>query len=116
MEHLFDQIHGVCDAGFPYAAVVMALTVPDVCANLLLPPEAKAGGQSRRYQNWYRSHIEPVFPFITAADAWSLRCGVVHQGEMGNNKRTFDRVVFAYQDGFSDATLVRPRRLLSNPA
>ncbi|MEX6722989.1 hypothetical protein [Parapedomonas caeni] len=94
MEHIFDQIRGTLDAGFPYAAIMLALAVPDICANLSIGPEASTSNQGKRYKQWYRDHVVPVYSLLTDDDAWSLRCGVVHQGAFGNRQKQFDRAIF----------------------
>ncbi|MCZ4340417.1 hypothetical protein O4H52_02275 [Sphingomonadaceae bacterium G21617-S1] len=94
MDHIFDQIKGTLEAGFPYAAIMLALSVPDICASLALPANANDGAQKKRYLRWYRENVLPRFDVLSDEDVWSLRCGVVHEGAFGNKDKTFDRVIF----------------------
>jgi hypothetical protein len=94
MENILDQINGTLDAGFPYAALMLALAVPDICANLELPPEGKPDSQKSRYQRWFNKHLSKRIKHLSAEDCWHLRCGVVHQGQFGNKDQKFDRVFF----------------------
>ena len=98
MDHIIDQIRGTYDAGFEYAALVLALAAPDICANLALEPGANPSHQQKRYKTWFRENMEKREP-ISADDAWSLRCGVVHEGKFGNKDKKFDRVVFTLSGG-----------------
>src|SRR5260370_6400022 len=47
-----------------------------------------------QYKAWYRYYIGAQYPFLTDADCYSLRCGVVHQGQLGLPGSRFDRVMF----------------------
>ncbi len=95
MEEIFDEIQGALDAGFPYAAIMLALALPDVCASLALPSEAKEkSGVTSRYIKWYNDNVADHLQFLTAEDCFSLRCGVVHSGVMGNKDRKFERAFF----------------------
>lgn len=61
-----------------YLAVMLSLALPDVCAAL-----GKPDGRTRNkdYKKWYDKYLLDVFPFLSADDCYSLRCGVVHQGK-----------------------------------
>jgi hypothetical protein len=68
MEHLFDQIRGTLDAGFPYAAIALALSIPDVCANLSVDDKTKDSGQKSRYMRWFSDHAVSKITVLTAED------------------------------------------------
>jgi hypothetical protein len=99
MDHVIDQIKGTYDAGFPFAALMIALTVPDICANLELPPAATNERQQARYKRWFNANLATRITRITADDCWSLRCGVVHESVFGNKDQKFDRVFFTLGPG-----------------
>jgi len=64
-----------------YAAVTMALTIPDICAALETPSESV----KIRYKRWYNAYFSGRFPYMTDDDCFSLRNGVVHEGTFGTN-------------------------------
>lgn len=62
-----------------YAAVVLALTLPDVCVRL----EGLAGGAN--YKGWCATYVIPklnpsTHEFVSAKDLWGIRCAAVHEG------------------------------------
>lgn len=94
MDEIFDQIRGTFNAGFPYAAIALAVTVPDICANLLAPPNANPSHQKKRFIRWFDDHLAARFPMLDGEDFWSLRCGLTHAGKFGNGKGSYDRFYF----------------------
>ncbi len=92
MEAILEEIERALEARLYYLAVVMSLTLPDICAAL----ESEDGRTSRsRYTDWYDAHLAAEFPAMSAVDCYSLRCGVVHQGRLGvAGNQQFGRVIF----------------------
>lgn len=92
LEMILREIEGALDAELYYLALMLGLAIPDICGAL----ENESGWSTRdRYKAWYDAHLASLFPFMTADDCYSLRCGVVHQGRMGlKNKQTYSRVIF----------------------
>jgi hypothetical protein len=93
MEAITREIERALDAELYYLAVAVSLSLPDVCAGL----QSQSGqtGPSK-YRKWYDEWLAPQYPSLTAHDAYGLRCGVLHQGRMGNPKmQQFSRVIFA---------------------
>jgi hypothetical protein len=69
----------------------MTITLPDICAGL----ESDDGTtSSSKFKAWYRDNLEEHIPLLTDSDAYSLRCGIVHQGRLGHPKLQYDRLVF----------------------
>src|SRR4051812_29454408 len=77
-----------------YAALSLALMIPDICGSL----EEPGPGKSRmRYERWFKQWAEPKFTggfsgshvFISASDCYQLRCSLIHSGsaEIDPNKR-----------------------------
>lgn len=73
-----------------YAALSLALTMPDICGRLENP---KAGSQAR-FTAWfdkfllkrYQMKVGPMrelHTFLCGADCYALRCAFLHQGEFG---------------------------------
>ena len=68
-----------------YAAVVLALTLPDICGRLESPTTLS----KTRYVEWCRRFIEPRYTaptaigphtFLTGEDCYALRCSLLHEG------------------------------------
>jgi hypothetical protein len=73
-----------------YAALAVALTIPDVCASLESPDEESDGA---RYAAWFKTYLgdkyllsafnrrlDPTLPdFLTGAECYALRCAVLHE-------------------------------------
>jgi len=70
MEAITKEVENAIAAGLYYLAIVTALSLPDVCSAL----ESHDG--------------------ITSLDLYSLRCGVLHQGRLGNSRMQYGRVLF----------------------
>lgn len=71
-----------------YAALALALTMPDICGRLDTPTT----GSKARFEAWfdrfllkqYQSIVgvgQPLHTFLCAADCYALRCAFLHQGE-----------------------------------
>jgi hypothetical protein len=91
MEMMLREIERALEARLYYSAVIMALTLPDVCAAL---ESEDARTTKQRYMAWYRANIGAAYGFMTDEDCYSLRCGVVHQGRFGGHGMRYGRVVF----------------------
>jgi hypothetical protein len=90
-----------------YAALSLALMIPDICGSL----EDPGPGKSRvRYQRWWKQWIEPKYTtqnpdpltgqlhvWITDQQVYQLRCSLIHSGsdEIEEERRTgVDRFFF----------------------
>lgn len=68
-----------------YAALVLSLTMPDICGKLEFPKVSS----SERIKNWFdkylKKHNERIIPsgqtitFMTASDFYALRCAILHE-------------------------------------
>ncbi|MBC2731432.1 hypothetical protein [Thiobacillus sp.] len=86
MQNLIAAIHQSCAQENWYAALYMALTMPDICAKLEDPASKQSG---ERYQAWFNIYLKPTyksefhgpdFHFLTVGDLWALRCSLLHEG------------------------------------
>ena len=70
-----------------YAALVVALTLPDICG-YLDDPDQKS---SKRYVKWFNTYMTPKYTtevgakmekhtFLNGNDAYALRCAYLHSG------------------------------------
>jgi len=90
---LLKEINTAAANGLPFLAVAMAVALPDICASL-----ASADGQTtgKRYKRWCAENLAGgEFSFVTPADLYSMRCGVLHNGRFGDLKHNVERVIFA---------------------
>lgn len=92
METVLGEIERALNAELYYLAVVLALTLPDMCAAL----ESDDGRTTPdKYKAWYDANLAGDLGWLTAADCYSIRCGVVHQGRLGFPGKQFARVIFS---------------------
>lgn len=98
LEYLIDEIHRALKARLFYAAVMLALAVPGICATLEMPD-----GWSGRdeYKDWFRRHLADKLTTMTADDCYMLRCGVVHTGRSDIRSRGGLPIMFTFpMDGW----------------
>lgn len=101
IEKITNEITGLLRDGYPYSALGIALTLPDICGNIAYP-ETKVG---MHYKKWYdeyvlpKSAIRPEEGFITVDGevCYKLRCAYLHSGnfELGNGDGVKDIEKFA---------------------
>jgi hypothetical protein len=75
MEELLLSIQKSIEAANWYAALCLALIIPDICGKL----ENKHGIQ-KRYEEWYETYLNDYHGMLTASDCYSLRCAYLHEG------------------------------------
>lgn len=90
METILEEIESAAKSDLWYAALVLTLTLPDICAWLEAPVGASTSRQKSRYIRWCNKNFNNVSLDGTAC--WDLRSGVVHQGMYRN--RSYDRIIF----------------------
>ena len=91
LSSLLSEIKAGVEAGFYLMPVILAATLPDVCAAL----EANDGRTSQqRYKEWYDAWASDILTNFTAEDCYSFRCGVVHQGRLGDMQSSYNRAIF----------------------
>lgn len=86
MQSLIAAVNQCCSQQNWYAALYMALTMPDICAKLEDPDSKESG---KRYRAWFDIYLKPTykspfhgpdFHFLNAGDLWALRCSLLHEG------------------------------------
>ena len=100
-----------------YAALSLALSLPDICSSIENPGPGKS---KNRYIKWCKAWVEPKFThqlgpdrglhvFLSAEDCYKLRCSLVHSGSAeidANNEgiriraEFFDATVGAHLNSF----------------
>lgn len=87
MDHLIGAVEKAIDEQNWYAALSLALTLPDICAKM----EAPTQGSAKRYAAWANIHFAPKYThrigadriehiFLSGNDLYALRCAVLHEG------------------------------------
>lgn len=76
-----EEIHGLLQDGYPYSALGIALTLPDICGNIAYPGTPVG----ERYKKWYREYVIPIsaLKFKDGLDeeiCYKLRCAYLHSG------------------------------------
>jgi hypothetical protein len=94
IEVLLREIERALDARLYYLAVIVSLTVPDICScaeadNSRTSPD--------KYKAWFEKWMSERCPGFDPADCYSLRCGILHEGRLEKSyhrKMGYDRVLF----------------------
>lgn len=97
LESVLYEIERAHESGFYYLALMVALTVPDICSSLEvdLDPVKPWGGIESRYVNWASKYVEPKYSYFTGKDCWALRGGVIHNGRLfGRKDAQVERFIF----------------------
>ena len=91
-----DSVHDAYKARLFEPALALALTLPDICANIEYPTEKSV---TKRYIDWCNSHIfassSGADDEFTGAALYQLRCHFLHNGDdeiFKNNGETWTRV------------------------
>ncbi len=79
LEMSLHDIEKALQAHLYYLALVVTMTLPDICAAL----ESPDGATSKiRYIAWYNTHLAQHYTYLSAEDCYGIRCGMVHQGKV----------------------------------
>ncbi len=95
MDTITREIERALDAGLYYLAVMLTLSLPDICAALETPTGATSGKTGTLYQAWCATWFTS-YPTLTSLDLYSMRCGVLHQGKLGHPNLGYDRILFTF--------------------
>ena len=79
IEQLVNEINGLLRDGYPYSALGIALTLPDICGNIAYPNTKVAD----HYKKWYSEYVNPIsaLKFKDGFDeeiCYKLRCAYLH--------------------------------------
>lgn len=93
---IINEINKLLRDGYPYSALGMALTIPDICGNIAYP-EAGCG---ERYVRWFNEYVSPINCLQSSEDyrlfdgeiCYKLRCAYLHSGnfDLGHKKTVKD--------------------------
>ena len=60
-----------------YGALLICLTVPDICSSL----ETPSSESRKRYVNWFKKYLDNKYKtYLSGDDCYSLRCSYFHEG------------------------------------
>jgi hypothetical protein len=87
MKHFVGAVKSAIAQENWYAALTLALTLPDICGRL----EAPTAKSKERYVQWCTIHLTPRYTsrigadsqehvFLYGEDCYALRCAVLHEG------------------------------------
>lgn len=94
-----NEIQKALEAKLFYCAIAVSLSIPDICASLMNDPDPEKLWTNRKkqhenYKKWFDIYLADKFSHFTAEDCYSIRCGVLHQGQFGRPDDNYDRIVF----------------------
>ena len=75
---MINEIERAFDAGLYHSALLMALTLPEICAALTLNDSAFV--REPQYVAFIEKHVPVDGLGVTPQQCYRLRCGVVHRG------------------------------------
>jgi hypothetical protein len=74
-----------------FAALFLALCLPDICGSLETPEE----NVGARYKRWFSSNLAIKYePMFSASDCYYFRCSCLHQGLETHANLTHERIHF----------------------
>lgn len=89
---LLNEIMKASLGGTPLVAISMAVALPDLCVSLV---SEDGRTDAKRYRQWCADNLTGTyFSFVTPDDLYSIRCGVLHNGRVGDLKNGVARVIF----------------------
>lgn len=76
MQNFFDSVTDAISKGNWYAALYIAITLPDICS-------AIEYGQTTgpRYCAWFEKYLPQYQGFLSGEDCYALRCSLLHEGQ-----------------------------------
>ena len=86
MQHLLESVRSAIQARNWYAALGVALALPDICGQLEDPTRKS----KVRYIDWFNAYLAPHYTrqvagrehhFLSGEDCYALRCAYLHEGE-----------------------------------
>ena len=93
VESLLQEIEKAIKAELYYLALLLTLTLPDICT-ALEQPNGRTDGK-RLYKKWYKANVHDLIGGLSPDEAYELRCTVVHQSSgMASPARSYSRVIF----------------------
>lgn len=108
MDELIKNIKAALKGNAPMAALALALTVPDICAQIEYPAITMVG---ERYKNWFHAHLNQYYKdnFTLAGNSlgmqefnadvcYKLRCALLHSGNADTDLKVLNEMRFWVPD------------------
>lgn len=96
IERLADEIRAAVGQRQYALALMSTMALVDICGAL----DAQNGrSEGKRFRAWFEANVAGATARLEAADAWALRCGLLHQGRMRG--AGYDHVLFSLPGGSS---------------
>ncbi len=73
-----------------FAALFLALCMPDICGVIETPNEENG----IRYKRWFNENLAIYTSMFSAEDAWCFRCSCLHQGVDTDTRMVIEKVHF----------------------
>src|SRR5689334_18703005 len=107
LESILADMNRAIEARLYYPALLVALTIPEICCALLEKDATPVG--HKRYMAFidkYAPHGDPVKKIVglglSSLDCYRLRCGVVHRGNAaGHREAPWTHVLFSLPETVS---------------
>lgn len=91
LEVMRTEIDRALDAELYYPALVLAMSIPDICG-ALASADGKASGP--RYAAWYESNLPDYAKELSGKDCHSMRSALVHQARPVKANMAYKQVYF----------------------
>jgi hypothetical protein len=88
LSYLYREIRGALKAGLYYAAIAVAVSIPDVCDTVEV---GDARASWKRYKAWFNKYASTKFEYFDADTCYELRCGVSHNAKLKGGKNKLSR-------------------------
>jgi hypothetical protein len=92
LRHFSDEVRSCLTTNNYYAALSLALTLPDIAGWIRSPED----GSRRRYTAWWNEYVLPQYRGLTevsGSDAYALRCAFLHAGsDITENQRAAEAI------------------------
>lgn len=83
MDRLTQEVRQALESGLWVVALQGTLALIDICAAL----DSEDGRTRRtRFEAWFSKYLGTKYPWFSAADAYQLRCGLLHQGRSSSGR------------------------------
>lgn len=89
------QMKQASDAGLFFPALVLALTLPDICSALASENGRSSGS---KYRQWIREWVYPDWSDDFPEKLWDYRCALLHQGRSTQGKSGSFPIAFIVPD------------------
>ncbi len=104
MNNLLQSIGQSLNTGNYYAALAMALAIPDICGWIEDPNSTSKA----RYISWFERYLQskyvrqatanmPEHTFLTSSDCYALRCAFLHEGRENISEQRARQVLESFQ-------------------